>query len=153
MVKKGTFRSDLYYRLNVFPIKVPPLRERKDDIPLLVRHFIDKFGGKEIEIENNALRKLEGYNWPGNVRQMINVVQRALINRGEGKIRAEQVTFDEGEEDLFHGTMAEIEKAVLLKRIEEHGGNKTMAAKSLGVSRKWIYLKLNEIEEGSGRGD
>ena len=77
LVKAGQFREDLYYRLNVFPIKIPPLRERKDDIPILAEYFIKKFSTAKIKLQKDALIKLENYYWPGNIRQLLNVIQRA----------------------------------------------------------------------------
>jgi Nif-specific regulatory protein len=142
LVKNKEFREDLFYRLNVFPIKVPPLRERHGDIPLLAKHFLELNGGKHFEFDKKAIKKLESYNWPGNVRQLINVVQRAIINAQGNVITADDIYFDIEEPNVYGGTLEEIERAILLKRLEEFGGNKTLAAKSLGVSRKWIYLKL-----------
>ncbi len=148
LVKEGKFREDLFYRLNVFPIKVPPLRERTGDIPILTKHFIEKLSDEKVKIESGAIKKLESYSWPGNVRQLINVIQRALISRTGDTISAENIIIDDHpEQNIFTGTIAEIELAVLKKRIEQFEGNKTLAAKSLGVSRKWVYLKLNESEE------
>ncbi len=147
LVKEGSFREDLFYRLNVFPIKVPPLRDRQGDIPKLAKFFIDKFADENVRIESSAVKKLESYNWPGNVRQLINVIQRALISRGNNVLTSENILFDDQPEmDAFAGTLADIELAVLKKRLEQLDGNKTLAAKSLGVSRKWVYLKLNENE-------
>src|SRR4030067_937086 len=79
LVKEDKFREDLFYRLNVFPIKIPPLRERIGDVPLLTFHFIKKFSDKNIYIDPKTMRMLEEYGWPGNVRQLENVIQRALI--------------------------------------------------------------------------
>ncbi len=142
LVKQKEFREDLFYRLNVFPIKVPPLRERHGDIPLLAKHFLEVNGGGNFEIEKSAIKKLESFHWPGNVRQLINVIQRAIINARSNVITAEDIIFDNEELNIYSGTLDEIERAIVLKRLEEFGGNKTLAAKSLGVSRKWIYLKL-----------
>ncbi len=144
LVKKKEFREDLFYRLNVFPIKVPPLRERHGDIPLLAKHFLKINGGANFEIDKSALKKLESYHWPGNVRQLINVIQRAIINAQGSVIRSEDIFFDGEETNIYGGTLDEIERAIVLKRLEEFGGNKTLVAKSLGVSRKWVYLKLGQ---------
>jgi transcriptional regulator with PAS, ATPase and Fis domain len=81
--EKGNFREELYYRLNVFPIQIPPLRDRKEDIPLLVNHFVKRFAtkiGKKIEtVSQNILEALQSYHWPGNVRELENVIERAVI--------------------------------------------------------------------------
>jgi transcriptional regulator with GAF, ATPase, and Fis domain len=90
-VREGSFREDLYYRLNVFPITVPPLRERREDIPLLTRFFVEKAAkrlGKTIKfIPNNVMTRLQEYRWPGNVRELQNVIERAVINTTESKLQ------------------------------------------------------------------
>jgi len=148
LVKDGGFREDLFYRLNVFPVKLPPLRERREDIPLLVNHFVKKFAGKEIKIHSSALKKLSGYYWPGNVRQLINVIQRSLILTDSDQITDEHIILEE-ESDVnnFTGTLKDFEILLLKKRLKEFDGNRTQAAKSLNVSVRWIQLKLKEIGE------
>ncbi|MCL5028861.1 MAG: sigma 54-interacting transcriptional regulator [Bacteroidetes bacterium] len=146
--KEGKFREDLFYRLNVFPIKIPPLRERKGDIPLLVDHFFKKFSEKNIHIDSKALKLLEDYTWPGNVRQLENVVQRALILCDDDKIVPEHIIIEEEAEELsFKGTLREFEKLLLKNRLHEYEGNRTLAAKSLGVSVRWVQLKIKELGE------
>jgi Nif-specific regulatory protein len=146
--KEGKFREDLFYRLNVFPIKIPPLRERKGDIALLVNHFINKFTDKSIHISPKALKLLEDYTWPGNVRQLENVIQRALILCDTDKILTEHIIIEEDSEDIsFTGTLREFEKIILIKRLKEYDGNRTSTAKSLGVSVRWVQLKLKEMGE------
>lgn len=148
LTKEGHFREDLYYRLNVFPIKMPPLRERRDDIPLLASHFTKKLAKKEIVIEPASIKKLENYYWPGNIRQLINVVQRALILCDTNKIQPEHIILEDSR-DLadFKGTLHEFEMILLKKRLEEFNGNRTLTAKSLDVSVRWIQLKLKEMGE------
>lgn len=147
MVKEGTFREDLFYRLNVFPIRIPPLRERKEDIPLLAQHFIEKLGRNELKLGRFALLKLEKYHWPGNIRQLLNVLQRAIILCDGERIEEEHIIIEEQQETLsFSGTMEEFEKRLLIKRLEEHNGNRTQTAESLGVSVRWVQLKLKEME-------
>lgn len=147
MVKEGTFREDLFYRLNVFPIRIPPLRERKEDIPLLAQHFIEKLGRPELKLGRFALLKLEKYHWPGNVRQLLNVIQRAIILCDGERIEEEHIIIEEQQETMsFSGTMEEFEKRLLLKRLEEHNGNRTQTAESLGVSVRWVQLKLKEMD-------
>jgi Nif-specific regulatory protein len=147
MVKEGTFREDLFYRLNVFPIRIPPLRERKEDIPLLAQHFIEKLGRNELKLGRFALLKLEKYHWPGNIRQLLNILQRAIILCDGERIEEEHIIIEEQQETLsFSGTMEEFEKRLLIKRLEEHNGNRTQTAESLGVSVRWVQLKLKEME-------
>ncbi len=146
--KEGKFRADLFYRLNVFPIRVPPLRERRGDVTLLVDHFIKKFSNKEIHLDPKALKILEDYSWPGNVRQLENVIQRALILCDDGRLLSEHIVIDEDtEESTFKGTLKEFEKIILKKRLEEFNGNRTLAARSLGVSVRWVQLKIKEYGE------
>ncbi len=152
MVKDDTFRSDLYYRLNVFPVKIPPLRERKGDVPLLANYFAGKFSDGKARLTPGSIKKLESYSWPGNVRQLINIIQRAVILSGPGELKEDFIIFDEDENDElnFNGTLAEIEKQALIKRLKDFDGNKSLVAKSLGVSRKWVYLKLEDMEKQKG---
>jgi len=148
LVKEGVFREDLFYRLNVFPIRIPPLRERRTDIPLLVSHFIKKMGKKDMAIDSIAIKKLEGYYWPGNIRQLINVIHRALILCDGNKLHAEHIILEDAAvTENFQGTLQEFEKLLLKKRLEELNGNRTLTAKSLDVSVRWIQLKLKEMGE------
>ncbi len=149
LVREEKFREDLFYRLNVFPIKIPPLRERKGDIPLLTKHFINKFSDKEVTISSSALKLLEDYHWPGNVRQLENVIQRGLILCDGNKLTPEHVVIEEdSDEDIvFSGSLKDFELMLLKKRLKEHEGNRTSTAKSLGVSVRWVQLKLKEIGE------
>ncbi len=160
-VKDGRFRDDLFYRLNVFPIHIPPLRERKEDIPVLVRHFIDKFN-RQInprikDVTPHAMSELISYEWPGNVRELENVIERAmilsdsdLINKVdiggyeiEGSIHLEsllnELSFDEAKQ--------RVEKAYIEKALSETDGNRTKAAKILGISRRSLLYKLKEQGE------
>jgi Nif-specific regulatory protein len=146
LVKGGEFREDLYYRLNVFPIKMPPLRERREDIPILAAHFVRKISGKETPIDAAAIKKLESYYWPGNVRQLINVIQRALILCDSNKIFIDHIILEEEKTlENFNGTLGEFEVLLLKKRLEQFNGNRTLTAKSLDVSVRWIQLKLKEL--------
>ncbi|MDR3609252.1 MAG: sigma 54-interacting transcriptional regulator [Ignavibacteriaceae bacterium] len=146
LVKLGKFREDLYYRLNVFPITIPPLRERKEDISLLAEYFIKKFSPKKIKLQKAALIKLENYYWPGNIRQLLNVIQRALILSDSDKIEEEHIIIEETQKSIrFDGTLRDYEKQLLIKRLEECNGNRTQTAASLGVSVRWIQIKLKEM--------
>ncbi|HSD62402.1 MAG TPA: sigma 54-interacting transcriptional regulator [Ignavibacteriaceae bacterium] len=148
LVKDGNFREDLFYRLNVFPIRVPPLRERRSDIPLLVNYFIKKYSDGNTKVASSTLKILEEYSWPGNVRQLENVIQRALILCDADKLLPEHIIIDEESNEMeFRGTLRDFEKMLLMKRLKEYSGNRTATAKSLGVSVRWVQLKLKEIEE------
>jgi len=147
LVDKGLFREDLFYRLNVFPITVPALRERSGDVLLLARHFIRKFSREEKTFSAEAIKKMESYAWPGNVRELENTIQRSLILTDHNRIEGEHIILEEETRavDAFAGTLKELEKSVLLKRLDKFEGNRTLTAKSLGVSVRWIQLKLKEI--------
>ncbi len=146
LTKEGKFREDLFYRLNVFPIKIPPLRERKGDIPLLVDYFLKKFSDKQIHIDSSTLKILESYFWPGNVRQLENVIQRALILCEDNKLTSEHIVIEEdSDDDKFTGTLKDFERKLLKKRLDEYDGNRTLAAKSLGVSVRWVQIKIKEL--------
>jgi len=146
LVQENKFREDLFYRLNVFPIEIPPLRERRSDIPILVRHFIKKYSDREISITPQALKKLESFYWPGNVRQLENVIQRALILCDSNQLTPDHIIIEEEDSLLdFKGTLEDFEKLLLLKRLKEYDGNRTQTAKSLGVSVRWVQIKLKEI--------
>jgi Nif-specific regulatory protein len=146
LVKDNKFREDLFYRLNVFPIKIPPLRERIGDVPLLTFHFISKFSDKDIHVDPKTMRMLEEYSWPGNVRQLENVIQRAIILCDGDKLLPEHVVVEEDSDDSnFSGTLREFEKILLIKRLKMFDGNRTATAKSLGVSVRWVQLKLKEM--------
>jgi len=146
MVKKGRFREDLFYRLNVFPVTLPPLRERKGDIPILAKHFLGRDHRRNIRLTPDAVRKLESYHWPGNIRQLQNVLQRALILCDDDRIGTEHILLEENDNlSDFKGTLKDYECLLLKKRLEDFDGNRTLVAKSLGVSVRWVQLKLKEI--------
>ena len=148
LVKKGGFRQDLYFRINVFPINPPPLRERRDDMPILAEHFLKKQSGdKEIGLSEGAMRVLGEYNWPGNVRELENVMERAVIlARGKGIITAESLSFlrippaaGDGVVDFSlppEGISLEaVEMDLVNQALEMSGENQTAAARLLGLTR------------------
>jgi Nif-specific regulatory protein len=148
MVDAGTFRRDLFYRLNVFPITLPPLRERLEDISLLVNHFLGKYGRPGQGITPAALRNLERYTWPGNIRQLENVLQRAVILSDVAKISPEHIVLEDSRDIAdFKGHLHDFELQLLRKRLQEFNGNRTQTARSLGVSVRWVQLKLKELEK------
>ncbi|MEW6544337.1 MAG: sigma-54 dependent transcriptional regulator [Nitrospirota bacterium] len=160
-VKAKRFREDLYYRLNVIEIRLPPLRERREDILLLVDAFLRKCaesGGKAVRgMSESALALLMDYAWPGNVRELENVIERAVtLARGE-KIapedlpqaiqgsRGERRVLDEAAERIL--PLEDLEQEYIMRVLEKTGGNKYQAAIALGIDRKTLYRKLSEIEE------
>jgi two-component system NtrC family response regulator/two-component system response regulator HydG len=155
-VADGSFRQDLYYRLNVITLEMPPLRERASDIPLLVDHFVKKYArenNKKIEgVTPNAMIALMAYAWPGNVRELENAVERAVVMCNERMIghrhlpasAAPRDTDSDNAPAIPGATLAEIEKYSIQKTLEAVGGNRTRAAEMLGVSLRKIQYKLKE---------
>ncbi len=145
MIHEGTFREDLYYRLNVITIVTPPLRERRSDIPLLANYFLKEgLNNPKLQITQKAIKKLMGYNWPGNVRQLENLIKRAAILSNDDTITDEDIIFDENE-NSFNGTMEEYKNRLISERVKEFNGNKTLAAKSLDISLRSLQLKAKEL--------
>jgi DNA-binding NtrC family response regulator len=148
-VRKGSFREDLYYRLNVIQIKMPPLRERHGDTVLLVNHFLKKFtkkrGEKPKRISREALRELERYHWPGNVRELENCIERAIVLSTGDEIQPQDLLIPQSApSEQQRKSLKEIEKENVLKVLQEENGNKTRTAEILGVSLRWLHYKLNE---------
>ncbi|MBC7187881.1 MAG: sigma-54-dependent Fis family transcriptional regulator [Calditrichaeota bacterium] len=150
----GTFREDLYYRINVFPIVLPPLRERREDIPELVNHFLRKYGGPKAAIEPDALAALMHYTWPGNVRELENVVERTVIMTGGGVItRADlpaHIVYSAApsspvEIPAAGLSLEEVERSLIVKALDKAGGNKTEAARLLGVTRRRLYSMMERL--------
>jgi len=156
-MKAGRFREDLYYRLNVFPIDLPPLRERREDIPLLVEHFIRRYrplcNTAITDIDDEALDVLISHNWPGNVRELENCIERALIV-GQGPVITKMDIIPpaslsaKAALSLDPGTsLREMEKMMVLKTLESVGWNRTIAAKKLGISTRTLRNKLKIYKE------
>jgi len=153
LVREDKFREDLYYRLNVFHIKLPPLRERMDDIALLVDHFIDKYnsenGFRVSGIEEPALKKLKSHTWPGNIRELENAIERAVVLAKSGQIGPELFNFSDITDSRNNGlspgmSVAEAEKKLILQTLEFCNQNRTKAAEMLGISIRTLRNKLNE---------
>jgi transcriptional regulator with PAS, ATPase and Fis domain len=148
-VQSGRFREDLYYRIDVMTINLPPLKDRAGDISLLVRHFL----GPDWAIEDDALRTLERYHWPGNVRQLINVIDRAKILAEDqrvgmwdlpAEIAGTQASAAAAPAAALGDDLAGIEKAHVLEVLKRERGNKARAARALGVSRRSLYRLLEK---------
>ena len=153
MVAEGTFREDLYYRLNVIDLKTPALKDHKEDIALLVARFIKEFAAKNgsaaTGIDREALKALEDYPWPGNVRQLRNVVEKMCVLSSGGRLTLEDVPVEilrpvAAAIPAATQTLEETEKAKILSVLDACGGNKTRAAEELGISRRTLHRKLNE---------
>jgi len=160
-IREGRFREDFYYRLNVVSLRMPPLRERREDIPLLAQHFLERFAEtnrKDIRgFTPQAMDRLLRHPWPGNVRELMNAVERAVVlSRAEILTEEALSGFGDGEgpggEDeagkrpRTHRSLEELEKAAILETLEEAGGNKSEAARRLGITRKTLHKKLKAYE-------
>jgi DNA-binding NtrC family response regulator len=158
MMKEGTLREDLYYRLNVFSLQIPPLRERADDIPTLAEHFVRNSNvtqKRTARVSEAAMQVLLRYPWPGNVRELENVIERALILCDGGVIEPENLplgvrlepTFRSTGEDRRLVTLEEVERRYVKRVLEECKGHRHKAASILGISERNLYRKLKELEE------
>jgi transcriptional regulator with GAF, ATPase, and Fis domain len=162
-IKDGVFRSDLFFRLNVFPIHIPPLRERKNDIPLLVEHFRDKFNKKfkrNIEqIDEEVMRLLIEYDWPGNVRVLEGVIERAFVLAGNSnRLGSEHFHINLGSNQANENELESLlepdvplkesskilEKMKIIKALERTNGSVTDAATLLGIDRAVVHRKMRE---------
>jgi DNA-binding NtrC family response regulator len=139
-VGKGKFREDLFYRLNVVAIRVPPLRERKEDIPLLAHHYVITRGRT---IADAPVAALMAYDWPGNVRELFNVLERAVLFSG-GRIEAVAIPQAPGQTAPRDGTLEEVELAHTRRVLESVGWNVARAAEILGTSRRNLHRKINK---------
>ena len=147
--ENGRFRSDLYYRISALNLDIPPLRERKEDIPLLIDHVIqNNHAFKEKDFDKDALKILEQYSWPGNVRELLNVVHRALLLSRHDRIGPDDLPLDLiGISKTDGKRLKDVEKEHILKVLKEAGGQRGKAAEILGVDPKTLYRKLLEYEE------
>ena len=169
MIEDGEFREDLYYRLNVFPIKIPPLRERKDDIEAismyLLNQYNDYYGRKVTTIEKDAIKLLKKGDWPGNVRELQNVLSRALINLSEDEevLTAEDIEASINGEDArprkpkgyagvpetlpteLNAALEQVETVVIKRAIEGAAGDKNKAAVALGIPLRTLYYKCKKL--------
>ena len=153
LLEEGTFREDLYYRINVFPIYIPPLRERKKDIDVLVDYFIRKYAKKYDKIiknkTDNFMNKLYNYAFPGNVRELENIMERAIIIARQGVLDEDLLpelnynNINTGADEL---NIWENEKQLIIEALKKAEGNKSEAARILGISRKSLYNKIEEFQ-------
>lgn len=154
-IGRGAFRSDLYYRLNVIQLRLPPLRERREDIPVLAMHFLDGHGsvnGQELRLTDEAMEVLADYDWPGNVRELENALERAVVVSKKSvidsaalpeRVREAPAPRLVATELPPNPTMEVVERAYILWVLESEGGNKTRAAEVLGIDPSTLYRKLN----------
>jgi DNA-binding NtrC family response regulator len=157
-INNRRFREDLYFRLNVIPLHIVPLRERKDDIPLLANHFCQVFCAENekplLELTAGAVRELADMDWPGNVRQLQNVIERAVILTTSGRLDeealglADEVDSTRSKDSLSPDmTLKEMERELILRKLSHTRGNRTQAALELGISVRTLRNKLNIYAE------
>ena len=152
MIKQGTFREDLYYRLNVFELELPPLRERKEDIPELVKYFIKKYSPRPIKISDEAMDKLVKYRWPGNVRELEHTIQRVVTLARSNTIKASDIDIDTShhqEDDStgdLQGKIEALEKREILKALQNNNWVQTKAADELGISERVLRYKMKKYQ-------
>ena len=158
LAKEGKFREDLYYRINTVVISVPSLRERKDDIPILVRHFYNQIGsktGNRTVIDKKTLELFYNYDWPGNIRELENVVERAILLNKDHKITKEAMNENikrsntnnpDSKKNNKTGSLIDLEKEALLKALKEVKGNISEASKTLGIDRSTLYRKIKKYK-------
>jgi len=163
MAREGTFREDLYYRLNVIPIQLPPLRERREDIPVLAKHFLDKFAaGAPMQVSQGAMRVLMAYPWPGNVRQLENAIERA-VTLGAGRTEIDVADLPPEIQDAPEAGMSapfvdfpdegldlpayllSIERDLIHRSLQRTGGNRNKAAELLRIKRTTLVEKLKRL--------
>ncbi|MHC4472012.1 MAG: sigma-54-dependent transcriptional regulator [Planctomycetota bacterium] len=155
-VREGEFREDLYYRLNVVPLRLPPLREREGDVRLLAEHFVERYGkGRGYEVPEEVMAKMERFSWPGNVRQLENAVERAIALAGESnELKEEHLLWDlrsgtatgngSGRVQTLDEARREAEVKTIRAVLEHAEGHKAQAAKILGISRKNLWEKMRD---------
>jgi transcriptional regulator with PAS, ATPase and Fis domain len=167
MVREGAFREDLFYRLNVIPVRMPALRERREDIPLLAQHFLDRFGQESapprtgVSFSQEALRRLMAHDWPGNVRQLENAVERALtLSAGRAQIDVTALPADVQASGVpvaaapvlpdagfdLESYIGGLERELIAQSLERTGGNRRQAATLLGLKRTTLVEKLKRME-------
>jgi DNA-binding NtrC family response regulator len=157
--QKGTFRKDLYFRLNVVTISLPPLRERRSDIPILVAWFLDRLApGRGVQVSNNAMKAMLAYSWPGNVRELENCLERAVALGDQRVIEVNDlppaIAYPEAQTEAptaaeFPGTdLEDIERATIKRVFSKVKGDKALAGKMLGISRATLYRKLKRYNIG-----
>jgi len=159
-VKKGNFREDLFYRINVILIEIPSLKERHEDVKPLVKHYLDYFSKRNnkklIQISSEALKALEAYKWPGNIRELRNVMERIVVLSSDGAIDVNNLPGDilgsgvssetGGISQAVSGDISSMEKEMIRQKLLDLDGNKSKAAKSLGISRRTLYRKIEEYD-------
>ncbi len=163
MVEDGSFREDLYFRLNIIPIKLPPLRERREDIPLLVNNFLEdatnRYGRPPVRLSKDVYRYFHQYPWPGNVRELKNLVERLVVLATDDYVPADDLPDEVKRTDTAAGSLSfnlpedgidleEVEKEIIRQALEKHGGNQTHAARYLNITRNTLIYRMQKFNLG-----
>ena len=150
MVEKGTFREDLFYRLNVVNIQIPPLRERKDDIPLLVDYFINKYctsmNKPPASIDTASLNRIQEFNFPGNIRELENMVERAIVVGNGRRITLKDLPLEKTFVSNTAESLDDFEKAFILQILNKYEWNISRTARALKVDRVTLYNKIKKYD-------
>jgi DNA-binding NtrC family response regulator len=159
MIEAGTFRRDLFYRLNVVPLVLPPLRERQEDIPVLAAHFALKFAAKharpKAELDPELIDALQDYDWPGNVRELENLIERIVVLTEGPKLGLEFLpekmlrvlpTASKSDETTLEGAVTAVRRRLIIEGLQSEGNNKVAAAKRLGISRSYLHRLIKELD-------
>jgi DNA-binding NtrC family response regulator len=150
MVDIGEFREDLYYRLNVVNIHIPPLRDRTEDIPLLVDHFIKKYctsmNKPLVNIDRAALKKLEAYSFPGNIRELENMIERAIVIGSGKNIHLRDLPLEKNDPDIQAESLNEIEKIFIQQVLDKYNWNISRSARALKIDRVTLYNKIKKYD-------
>jgi len=150
MVEKGTFREDLFYRLNVVNIQIPPLRDRKEDIPLLVDYFIKKYctsmNKPPVAIDPAALKRIQEFNFPGNIRELENMIERAIVVGNGKKISLKDLPLEKTIVNNTAESLDDFEKAFILQILNKYAWNISRTAKALKVDRVTLYHKIKKYD-------
>ena len=154
-MRQQKFRSDLYFRVNIVPLRVPPLRERVEDIPLLAQYFLTRLahdvGRREMTLEKSAMDALQDYSWPGNIRELRNVLERAVLLTERNHLTVHQLQLQSASlasqgPVSSTGTLKQMERAYIHLVLQEEGGSVERAARRLGIARSSLYNKLKRFQ-------
>jgi DNA-binding NtrC family response regulator len=158
MVRQGTFREDLYYRLNVFSVQLPPLRDRKEDIPLLAVHFLEQMENS-VKLSAGSLQVLTAYSWPGNVRELQNILERAAVMTDSGVIEPPQLAVqingavpaqilqspESTQAKSIDERIDEVEKGLIIEALSRSGGVQVKAAEILGINQRSLWHRIKKL--------
>jgi DNA-binding NtrC family response regulator len=153
MLQEGAFRHDLYFRISTFVLRIPPLRDRREDIPLLARHLLSRYasdmGRSDLHLLPEAIQALESHTWPGNIRELRNVIERAVLLSNHSALGVRDLHFDSiprgAAEEPLNLSLADVERRHIERVLAAEGGNVARAAQQLGIPRSSLYQKIKRL--------